>query len=46
MKNRIIILSENEDGYIHEVSVASTKADAEVKHYNTCFPSCKHFYEL
>ena len=41
------IKSENQDGYIHTVSEADTLdgATAEVKHYNTCFPTCTHFYE-
>jgi len=41
------IKSEDEDGFIHTVTEADTlkEAQAEVKHYNTCFPSCTHFYE-
>ena len=41
------IFSENEDGYVHPVSSADTlnEAKKEVKHYNTCFPSCTHFYK-
>ena len=48
MKKTYLIKSINEDGYIHTVSEADTlkEAEAEVKHYNTCFLSCTHFYEL